>query len=109
MTFLRFNDKYKVKPNARVPQGKISVHLEEQKLPPMGDDLVLKSATVVPMLSSEWQAQQDPDGGGLAGPVAAQQGVDLARADLEGEAAQDLVAAEAAPDIVEAEQGSHGQ
>ncbi|MEK6239630.1 MAG: DUF6288 domain-containing protein, partial [Planctomycetales bacterium] len=59
-TFLRFNDKYKVKPTTRVPQGKISVHLEEQKLPPMGDDLVLKSATVVPMLSSEWQAAQDP-------------------------------------------------
>ena len=61
MTFLRFNDKYKVKPSSRVPQGKISVHLEEQKLPPMGDDLVLKSATLVPMLSSEWQAAQDPD------------------------------------------------
>lgn len=61
MTFLRFNDKYKVKPSSRVPQGKISVHLEEQKLPPMGDDLVRKSATIVPMLSSEWQSAQDPD------------------------------------------------
>jgi hypothetical protein len=58
-TFLRFNDKYKVKPSDRVPQGKISLHLEEQKLPPMGDDLLRKSATVVPMLSSEWQAAQD--------------------------------------------------
>ena len=27
----------------------------------MGDDLVLKSATVVPMLTSEWQAQQHSD------------------------------------------------
>ena len=27
----------------------------------MGDDLVLKSATLVPMLSSEWQAKQDPN------------------------------------------------
>jgi hypothetical protein len=61
MTFLRFNDKYKVKPSSRIPQGKISVHLEEQKLPPMGDDLVRKSATIIPMLSSEWQAAQDPD------------------------------------------------
>ncbi|MBM79230.1 MAG: hypothetical protein CMJ78_01395 [Planctomycetaceae bacterium] len=61
MTFLRFNDKYKVKPTTRVPQGKISVHLEQQKLPPMGDDLVRKSATVVAMLSSEWQAAQDPE------------------------------------------------
>jgi hypothetical protein len=58
---LRFNDKYKVKPSERIPQGKISLHLEEMKLPPMGDDLVLKSATVVPMLSSEWQAAQDPE------------------------------------------------
>ncbi|MFP6704377.1 MAG: hypothetical protein VB861_21705, partial [Planctomycetaceae bacterium] len=39
-TFIRFNDKYKVKPTSRVPQGKISLHLDEQKLPPMGDDLV---------------------------------------------------------------------
>ena len=61
MTFLRFNDKYKVKPTTRVPQGKISVHLEQQTLPPMGDDLVRKSATIIPMLSSEWQAAQDPD------------------------------------------------
>jgi hypothetical protein len=60
MTFLRFNDKYKVKPSSRVPQGKFSLHLEEQKLPPMDDDLVQKSATVVPMLSSQWQAAQDP-------------------------------------------------
>ena len=60
-TFLRFNDKYKVKPGSRVPQGKISVHLEQQKLPPMGDDLVRKSATAVSMLSSAWQAAQDPE------------------------------------------------
>ena len=61
MTFLRYNDKYKVKPSSPVPQGKFSLHIEEQKLPPMGDDLVLKSATLVPMLSSEWQAKQDPN------------------------------------------------
>ncbi len=60
-TFLRFNSKYKVKPTERIPQGKISLHLEEMKIPPLGDDLVLKSATVVPMLSSAWQAKQDPD------------------------------------------------
>jgi hypothetical protein len=57
-SFLRFNDKYKVKPSTRVPQGRISVQVDEMKLPPMGDDLVLKSAAVVPMLSSEWQAAQ---------------------------------------------------
>ena len=60
-TFLRFNHKYKVKPTTRIPQGKISLHFEEMKLPPMGDDLVHKSATVVPMLSSQWQAKQNPD------------------------------------------------
>jgi len=60
-TFLRFHAKYKVKPSTRVPQGKISLHLEEMKLPPMGDDLVIESATVVPMLSSAWQARQDPE------------------------------------------------
>ncbi len=59
-TFLRFNDKYKVKPSDSISQGKISVHLEKQLIPPMGDDLLLKSATVVPMLSSDWQAAQDP-------------------------------------------------
>jgi len=59
-TFLRFNDKYKVKPSSPVPQGKISIHLEKQLLAPMGDDLVQKSADVVPMLSSQWQAAQDP-------------------------------------------------
>ena len=32
-TFLRFNDKYKVKPTQRMPQGKISLHIEEQKIP----------------------------------------------------------------------------
>jgi hypothetical protein len=57
-TFLRFNSKYKVKPTTKTPQGKISLHLEEQKLPPMGDGLVMKSAAVVPMLSSTWQAVQ---------------------------------------------------
>ncbi len=61
MTFLRYNDKYKVKPTSEVPQGKFSIHLEQQKLPPMGDDLVRKSASVVPMLSSQWQAAQDPE------------------------------------------------
>ena len=37
MTFLRNNDKYKVKPSSPVPQGKFSIHIEEQKLPPMGE------------------------------------------------------------------------
>lgn len=57
-SFLRYNDKYKVKPTEKTPQGRISLHLEEMKFPPMGDDLVLKSASVVPMTSSEWQELQ---------------------------------------------------
>ncbi|MFT5857666.1 MAG: hypothetical protein ACI8XO_004928, partial [Verrucomicrobiales bacterium] len=61
MTFIRYNDKYKVKPSSRTPQGKFSLHFEEQKLPPIGDEFVRKSAAVVPMLSSEWQAKQDPE------------------------------------------------
>ena len=61
MTFLRYNDKYKVKPSKPVPQGKFSIHIEEQKLPPMGDELVFKSASIVAMLSSKWQDAQDPE------------------------------------------------
>jgi hypothetical protein len=57
-SFLRFSDKYKIKPTKRVPQGRMSLHIEAQKLPPMGDDLVSKSAAVVPMTSSAWQAAQ---------------------------------------------------
>ncbi len=60
-TFIRYNDKYSTKPKTRMPQGKMSIHFEEQKLPPMGDDLTFKSAAIVPMLSSAWQAKQDPE------------------------------------------------
>lgn len=44
-----------------VPQGIFSLWIEEMKLPPINDEAVRKSATVIPMLSSEWQAKQDPD------------------------------------------------
>ena len=60
-TFIRYNDKYSTLPSSRLPQGKISLHLDEQKLPPMGDDLVFQSAKVVPMMSSTWQEKQDPE------------------------------------------------
>lgn len=61
-TFIRYNNKYKTKPPSKTPQGKMSIHFEEQKLPPMGDDLVLKSAGVVAMENSVWQeAQFDED------------------------------------------------
>ncbi len=57
-SFLRYNDKYNMNPIKPEPQGLISVDIEEQKLPPMGEDLVRQSAKCVGMLSSEWQALQ---------------------------------------------------
>ncbi len=69
-SFLRYNDKYSSKPDKKIPRGLISLHLDEQKLPPMGDDLVVKPARVVPMTTSEWEAafqnedessEQDPE------------------------------------------------
>ena len=60
-TFIRYNAKYSTKPKTKEPQGKFSIHLDEQKLPPMGDDLVTKSASAVAMQSSEWQSKLDPE------------------------------------------------
>jgi len=60
-TFIRYNAKYSTKPSSKVPQGKFSLHLDEQKLPPMGDELVAKSASVVGMLSSDWQSKLDKE------------------------------------------------
>lgn len=59
--FIRYNDKYSTKPTSRLPQGKISLHLAEQKLPPMSDELVFKSASTVAMLSSYWQNRINPE------------------------------------------------
>jgi hypothetical protein len=44
-----------------VPQGIFSMWVEEMKLPPVNDEAVRKSATLIPMLTSEWQANQHPD------------------------------------------------
>ena len=60
-TFIRYNAKYSTKPTSKTPQGKFSLHIEEQKLPPMGVELVTRSARVVPMLSSEWQSNLNPE------------------------------------------------
>ena len=60
-TFIRYNAKYSTKPSSKTPQGKFSIHLDQQKLPPMGAELVTKSARVVPMLSAQWQARLDPE------------------------------------------------
>ncbi len=65
-TFLRYNEKYNQNPTSDISQGKISIHLEQQKLPPMGDDLRRKSAAIIPMLSSQWQSLFDPESNELA-------------------------------------------
>jgi len=48
-----------------IHRGVKSRHLmlwvQEMKLPPLDDDQIRHSATVVPMVSSAWQALQDPD------------------------------------------------
>jgi hypothetical protein len=59
-TFLRYGNRAIVQ-LPPVPQGIFSIWLEEMKLPPIDDEAIRKSATVIPMLSSEWQAKQDPD------------------------------------------------
>jgi hypothetical protein len=59
-SFLRFGSKAIVQ-TPPVPQGIFSVWLEEMKLPPLDDEAISKSATVIPMLTSAWQAKQDPD------------------------------------------------
>jgi len=65
-TFLRYNDKYHNMPTSKITQGKISIHIEQQKIPPMGEDLRRKSAAIIPMLSSQWQALFDPTSNELA-------------------------------------------
>lgn len=60
-TIIRHGSSYNTPPKIKVPQGKFSLHLEEQKMPPMSDDLVLKSASIVPMMSADWQAMLDPE------------------------------------------------
>lgn len=60
-TFLRYNLKYKVRPSEEISRGKMSIHIEKQKIPPMGENLRQQSATVVPMRCAEWQAALDPE------------------------------------------------
>jgi len=54
-SFLRYNDKRDAAPTEKILRGLISLHLDEQKLPPMGDEFVIRSASVVPMLNAAWQ------------------------------------------------------
>ncbi len=59
-TFLRYNAKfhYKNLPTEKIPRGRISLHLEEMRLPPLKH---LDSVKAMSMLSAQWQALQDPD------------------------------------------------
>ena len=59
-SFLRYGDRAIVQ-MPPVPQGIISLWLEERKLPPLDDAVLRKAATFVPMLSSAWQELQNPD------------------------------------------------
>ena len=43
-----------------VPQGIFSMWLEERKLPPLDEAVLRKAALYTPLLSAEWQAQNDP-------------------------------------------------
>ena len=54
-SFLRYNDKRDAKPTEKLLRGLISLHIDEQKLPPMGHDLLLRSAIVVPFANRQWQ------------------------------------------------------
>lgn len=48
-------------PTNPIPQRHFSLWVQEMKLPPLGEKEILTSATVVPMVSAEWQALQDPE------------------------------------------------
>jgi hypothetical protein len=61
-SFLRYGDRAIVQ-MPPVPQGTFSMWLEERKLPPLDEATLAKAATFVPMLSSEWQMQNDPENG----------------------------------------------
>ena len=44
-----------------VPQGTFSLWLEERRLPPLDQEVFRKAASFIPMASSEWQANIDPE------------------------------------------------
>jgi len=58
-TFLRYGNRAIVT-MPPVPQGIFSIRVEQMKLPPLDDESFRKAATHVPLLSSAWQACQDP-------------------------------------------------
>jgi hypothetical protein len=44
-----------------VSSNHFSVWIQEMKVPPLNEEIIQQSASVLPMRSSEWQAKQDPD------------------------------------------------
>jgi len=59
-TFLRYGEKA-VPTMPPVSQGTFRLWIEEAKLPPLDEEAFRKAASVMPMLSAEWQAKQNPD------------------------------------------------
>ena len=59
-SFLRYGDRAIVT-MPPVPQGIFSMWTEERKLPPLDEPVLRTAATFVIMLSSDWQALQDPE------------------------------------------------
>jgi hypothetical protein len=59
ITFLRYGDRAIVQ-MPPVPQGLFRMWLEERKLPALDKDVLRKATSFLPMLTSEWQALQDP-------------------------------------------------
>lgn len=59
-TFRRYGNRAIVT-SPPVPQGIFSLWLEEMKIPPVNIESLRKSAAVIPMLTSEWQAMQSED------------------------------------------------
>mgnify|MGYP005846485877 CR=1 FL=1 len=53
-SFLRDGDKRKGFPKTKKPQGRMSMQIEEQKIPPVNDELVRQSATAVGMRGDAW-------------------------------------------------------
>jgi hypothetical protein len=56
--FFRYNRSYQAKPRTKIPQGRMSVHVEEMRMPPFNYEQVIVAASLVPMESAEWQANQ---------------------------------------------------
>ncbi len=64
-SFLRYGEKAIVT-MPPLPQGTFQLLLEEMNVPPLDAATFRKAATVMPMLTSEWQEKQDPEKGDIS-------------------------------------------